>query len=90
MKTSSHNLENIKASVNERGFHYIDEFLLENEFQRCSELALKAWETKNDWFLRIDNGEKSYNIHYDSDIITNDFYNKFRLYIDIDSDRLTY
>lgn len=90
MKTSLYNLEDIKSLISEQGFHYIDGFLPDNEFQICSGLALKAWKNKSDWFLRINNGEKSYKIHYNDEIITDKLYKKFSSSIVTSSEKLTF
>jgi Rps23 Pro-64 3,4-dihydroxylase Tpa1-like proline 4-hydroxylase len=78
------NVEEIQALIDEYGFCYIDNFLPNNEFKICSELAVKAWKNKseNNWFLLLNNGQKLYRIYYDNNLVTEDAYNKLISYIE--------
>ena len=83
--------EKINNSLDKRGFYYVDNFLSKNKFQICSQLALKSWDNnKNDWFLRLSDGNKIYKLAYNKKLITDNFRNKFDLLIGINSNKLTY
>lgn len=83
--------EKINNSLDKRGFYYLDNFLSKNKFQICSQLALTSWsKNRNNWFLKLSNGENNYKVAYNKKIITDNFRNKFDLLIDANSTKVNY